>query len=175
LVVAYDGWAKHSRVLGPVNMGLCRGGNLLLGMAASAPVLAATWPLAAVPTVYIAAVTLLSRGEVSGGGRSAARLALTLLVLVLGALTVLSATADPPSIGGFLLTGFLAARILPAFYRASQSPEAGVIRQAVRTGILSLVLLDGVLATVYAGMIYGLALLATAFVAVRLARMFAVT
>ncbi len=30
--VVYDKWGKHHSLLGPINMGLCRGFNLLLGM-----------------------------------------------------------------------------------------------------------------------------------------------
>ena len=44
-VLLYDGWSKRYSVVGPVNMGLCRGLNLLLGMAAVPGVVARSWPL----------------------------------------------------------------------------------------------------------------------------------
>lgn len=31
-VLIYDKWGKHQTLLGPLNMGICRGGNLLLGV-----------------------------------------------------------------------------------------------------------------------------------------------
>lgn len=66
-VLIYDGWGKHRVLLGPVNMGLCRALNLGLGISAAPAVLASHWPLMGLPLVYIAAVTVLSRGEAHGG------------------------------------------------------------------------------------------------------------
>ena len=68
-VLLYDAWGKRQRFIGPVNMGLCRGLNLLLGVAAAPAVLPSAWLLAVFPVTYIAAVTALSRGEVHGGRR----------------------------------------------------------------------------------------------------------
>jgi 4-hydroxybenzoate polyprenyltransferase len=77
--------------------------------------------------------------------------------------------------GALLLVGLLSWRVLPPFWRAIAMPDAAAIRLAVRTGVLSLVLLDAVIAAAYAGMIYSLAVLATAVLAGWLARRFAVT
>ena len=72
LVLLYDAWGKHQAAFGPVNMGLCRGLNLVLGMAAVPATISGHWPLALLSFVYIAAVTAVSRGEVHGGKRGAA-------------------------------------------------------------------------------------------------------
>src|SRR5690606_29351399 len=32
--VVYDGWGKHRSLLGPLNMGACRAGNLMMAVAA---------------------------------------------------------------------------------------------------------------------------------------------
>jgi 4-hydroxybenzoate polyprenyltransferase len=174
-VLVYDWWGKHRPVIGPLNMGLCRGLNVLLGMAAVPAAMRVSWPVAGIVVAYIAAVTLVSRGEVLGGARRVIAAALALLAGVLAALTALSATAPGSKIAGLALTGLLAWRVGPAFWRAWQQPAAGPIRHAVVTGVLSLVLVDAVIAAVYTGMIYCLALLATALLAGRLARSFAVT
>ena len=71
-VLLYDIWGKHQRFIGPVNMGMCRALNLLLGMAAVPSAVGSHLPLALLPLVYIAAVTALSRGEVRGGKRMVA-------------------------------------------------------------------------------------------------------
>jgi 4-hydroxybenzoate polyprenyltransferase len=73
------------------------------------------------------------------------------------------------------LTAILAWRVLGALWRAHQASDPGLVRVAVRTGVLSLVLLDAALAAIYAGTLYGLLVLATALVAGGLARLFAVT
>jgi len=78
LVIAlYNSMLKAASVIGPLTMGLCRGLNLLLGVAASATVFAGQplpsydlyWALAAglVLTAYVAVVTTLARREVETG------------------------------------------------------------------------------------------------------------
>ena len=65
LVLLYDFAAKRCAVGGPVTMGLCRGGSVVLG--ASAAGLAWTWSwswlAAAATAAYFAAVTAIARGE----------------------------------------------------------------------------------------------------------------
>ncbi|TAN35984.1 MAG: hypothetical protein EPN23_09780 [Verrucomicrobia bacterium] len=73
----YNSMLKPAPVIGPLTMGLCRGLNLLLGVAASASVFAGQqlppgglrWALAAalVLMLYVAGVTTLARREVETG------------------------------------------------------------------------------------------------------------
>ena len=72
-VLLYDAWGKRQGLLGPLNMGICRGLNLLLGISAAPAALQTAWPLALLPVVYITAVTAVSRGEVHGGPKRVAR------------------------------------------------------------------------------------------------------
>jgi 4-hydroxybenzoate polyprenyltransferase len=174
-ILLYDAWAKHQAFLGPVGMGGCRAFNLLLGMAAVPGVVAVAWPLGLLPLTYIAAVTALSRGEVRGGKREMAAFALLLLILVLTALLALTIAPTHRSPAGFVLTMALGWRILPPFWRAWQDPGPATIRQAIKTGVLSLVLVDGVLGAAYAGALYSIAILATGLLAAWLARLFSVT
>ena len=66
----YDKWSKHNAFTGPLNMGLCRGLNLLLGISIIVSSVASWWFLAIVPVIYIAAITMVSRGEVNGGSKN---------------------------------------------------------------------------------------------------------
>src|SRR5687768_18126364 len=66
-VLLYDAWGKRQAPIAPLNMAACRALNLMLGVAAVPAVLPAAWPIAAVPLLYIYAITVLSRGEVHGG------------------------------------------------------------------------------------------------------------
>ena len=172
-VLLYDSWGKRQGLFGPVNMGLCRGLNLLLGVTAVPALLAGAWPLALLPITYIAAVTALSRGEVHGGRREVAVFALVSLSLVLIALALVS--LGHMSWAGAAWTAVLGWRILPAFWAAYRSPAAGTIRHAIKTGVLSLALLDAALGAAYAGALYSLVIFVTALVAGRLARLFPVT
>jgi 4-hydroxybenzoate polyprenyltransferase len=175
-VVLYDAWGKRQGLFGPVNMGMCRGLNLLLGVAAAPAMLHSAWPLGLVPLTYIAAVTAVSRGEVHGGGRKVGLAALISLILVVVALVALAARAHGSgSWAGIALALALGWRVLPAFWAAYQSPQPGPIRDAIRTGVLSLVLLDAAIGATFGGPLYSVAILATGLVAVSLARLFAVT
>ena len=171
----YDAWGKHQRLLGPLNMASCRALNLLLGLSAVPPMLAERWPVAFLPLIYIAGVTTLSRGEVRGGSRLTAAISLVAVHGVVVSLMVTSIRTPGSAIGGLVLTLLFAGRVLPAFYRALRNADAQTIRNAVRTGVLSLVLLDAAIGGVYAGAPYGLLILALAPVAWLLARAFAVT
>lgn len=174
-VLLYDSRGKRHRVFGPLNMGACRGLNLLLGMAAVPAAIVGGWPLALIPLVYIAAVTGVSRGEVHGGNRGTATLALISLGGVLVALAALSARAGAGRIGGLAITLLLAWRVLPPFWRVYEDPEPARVRQAVRAGVLSLVLVDATLGATYGGPLYGAVVLTTAVAAAGLARLFSVT
>ena len=44
-ILLYDAWGKRQTWVGPVNMGLCRAGNLMLGVAAAPEALRWAWPL----------------------------------------------------------------------------------------------------------------------------------
>ena len=88
-VLLYDAWGKRHAAIAPLNMAMCRALNLLLGVAAVPAALAGAWPIAAVPLLYIYAVTAISRGEVHGGSRRAAASALMVLLASLAALLLI--------------------------------------------------------------------------------------
>ena len=175
LVMLYDARAKRHAIAGPVNMGLCRGLNLLLGVAAVPAAMSGAWPIALISVVYIAAVTAVSRGEVHGGKTGAATFALVSLCGVLVALAAIALGAPAGRFMSLVLIAVLAYRILPPFRQVLKDPRPPVIRGAVRAGVLSLVLVDAAISAAYAGPLYAAAVLATALVAGSLARLFSVT
>ena len=173
--LVYDAYGKHHPFLGPINMGLCRGGNLLLGMGAAPLLIVHHWPLALLPVVYIAAITAISRGEVSGGSKRVGYVAVGLVVLVVLALGYIGfdAVAIVPFSGVFPF--LFAGLVLPSFLRAARQPAPDTIRRAVRTGIMGLIVLNATIAALYAGPAAGLAVLSLLPVSALLARLFAVT
>jgi UbiA prenyltransferase family protein len=172
-VVLYDAWGKRHAV-GPAMMGACRALNLLLGVAAVPEMLGARAVIAGIPFLYVVAITALSRGEVHGAVRRVATFALISLGIALSGLTLVAIQSREPVWSGVVLV-FLTWRVLPAFVNARRTPDARRIRYAVRTGVLSLVLVNAVIGTAYAGPVYGAMILSIALVAGWLARLFSVT
>ncbi len=171
----YDAYGKHYTFFGPLNMGICRGGNLLLGVSIWSPMLRESWYLALIPITYIAAITAISQGEVHGGKRSTGVVALILMGMVIAGLL---------SNGWLNQTYFLAVvpfvilltwRVLFPFIAAVRQPSADNIRIAVRSGVLSLIVLDATIGCSFAGFLYGLLMLSLLPISMLLARLFAVT
>lgn len=174
-VLVYDAWAKRLAFAGPLTMGTCRGLNLVLGMAAVPSAAADHWSLGFLSVAYIAAVTMVSRGEVRGGTKAVAGIAVALVGGVVAALAVVALRSETSAIPAIVLTAALAWRVVPRFVAIYGDPRPAVIRRAVKTGVLSLVLLDAALSAAYAGPVYAAIVLATALVAGSLARLFSVT
>jgi 4-hydroxybenzoate polyprenyltransferase len=174
-VLLYDAWGKRHAPVAPLNMAMCRALNLLLGVAAVPSALPGAWPIAAVPLLYIYAVTAISRGEVHSGSSRAAGSALMVMVASLAGLVVIVVRSGNRAIPALILVAALAWRVVPAFLAARRQPQPATIRAAVKRGVLSLILLDAALAAAFAGPLYAAGVLATGLVAGWLARMFAVT
>jgi 4-hydroxybenzoate polyprenyltransferase len=171
----YDAWGKHQNILGPLNMGLCRGLNLILGTTVVGSLPGVLAALGLVTLCYIAGVTALSRGEVRGGTRTAAGISLAWLVAGVSVLAVLGSQAQAGLVFAAPLFALLIFRLAKPFWDAFRTLKPQKIRLAVRTGVLSLILLDAALAALYGGPWFGLAVLLLYFPATLLARLFAVT
>lgn len=171
----YDGVAKHHPWLGPLNMGICRGGNLLLGISALPVMVEQWWFLALILITYIAAITAISQGEVHGGKSSTGVAALLLIGVVLSTILVLRLLRDYQLLAALPFAAFLAGRVLPPFIKAARQPSPDLIRAAVKAGVLSLIVLDATLASGFAGWPYGLLVLSLLPISTALAPLFAVT
>jgi 4-hydroxybenzoate polyprenyltransferase len=171
----YDAWGKHNPLSGPLNMGLCRGGNLLLGLSAVPALVVERWFLALIPIFYIAAVTTIGQGEVHGGKSRTGVLALLMLGIVLGGISALGILPDYSLIDALPFLALLAGRVLPPFIQSTRNPNPELIQTAVKTGIISLILLNAIAAAGFAGWFYGLLVLLLLPISIGLARLFAVT
>jgi 4-hydroxybenzoate polyprenyltransferase len=170
----YDKFGKHQK-LGSINMGLCRGGNLLLGVSVIPEALGDRWYIAVIPIIYIAAITAISRGEVEGGKKSTGFMA---IFLIATAIAIILSLGLLPSYSLLVTLPFLTlftALVLPAFVRAALTPSAELIQMAVKTGILSLIILDATIAAGFSNGVYGLLVLALLPLSRWLAGLFAVT
>jgi 4-hydroxybenzoate polyprenyltransferase len=161
LILLYDAWLKHTWA-GPLTMGSCRFGNVLLGLtSAGEPIDSWGLHLALLVGVYIVGVTWFARTEARASKQTTlSSAAMVMLAALLLAVPLPSWFEPPRSSPAFpyllVLFGFLVG--LPV-WRAIALPTPERVQSAVKQAILGLIILDAVLATAFAGMV-GLSLLA---------------
>lgn len=173
--VLYDGWAKHHTVLGPLTMGLCRGGNLMLGVSAVPAAIGPNLYLMALPVAFVGAITSVSQGEVHGGSRRTGLLALALVAGVVAGLLALGFRPDHRLLPAAPFVGLFALQVGPPFVQAARTPAPQPIREAVKAGVVALIPLNAALAAGFAGWLYGLVVLALLLLSMGLSRLFDVT
>ncbi len=172
-IVAYDGFSKKYAIAGPLNMGVCRAINLILGMSIAGFV---TQPLyAIIPLVYIFAITLISRGEVHGNNKIHIIWAGILYVGVIFAVVKIIPMRSGSELGTILFLLFFIFLIFRPLIKAYRENTAENIRKAVIAGVLSIIALDAVLASGFSNWWYGLLVLSLLPLSKVLSRLFAVT
>ena len=173
--LVYDKWGKHQTFLGPLNMGVCRGGNLLLGVSAIPQAVSDRWYLALIPIIYIAAITAISQGEVRGGKKITGILAIAFISVVIASILGLGLLHEYTLLTTLPFLILFTALVLPPIIKAAITPSPQLIQMAVKAGILSLIVLDATIAAGFTNWLYGLLLLALLPLSRLLARIFAVT
>ena len=176
--VLYDKFSKHHTFWGPVNMGMCRAMNLLLGISVIPETLMAIGPyyLALLPLLYIGAITLISQGEVHGGTSTKGWLAVGFLGIVITMLGFVA--ADRYYADQFYQLFFPVLFVLlvaPPFIRAARKPDAPTIRKAVKAGILGLIPMNAAIASNYTSWEFCLLILLLLPISIGLGRLFALT
>jgi 1,4-dihydroxy-2-naphthoate octaprenyltransferase len=172
--LVYDKWGKHHPFFGPLNMGLCRGLNLLLGISLVPQALSQYTYIAAVPVLYIAAITMISRGEVHGGKSNIMRFAALLYMIVIAAIFYVSTVQGNNTYTIFFLAIFIVL-IYPPLIRAIREPAGKNIGKAVKAGVLALILMNASWAAAFGALYLAIAITLLLPVSILLARLFAVT
>jgi len=180
-IVLYDAKGKRIEYVGSLNMGGCRFFNVVLGASGAASLQAESWlwfvlPVALLVLLYISAVTLLATGEVWGGNRVISSLVLGALLVVIGGviwLAMADRLREPFYAYPFL--ALFAAATLNVVGRVVAAPTAPNIRTAIKTCVLSLILLDAAIAAGAGGLGYGIGIAALLLPALYAARLYAVT
>lgn len=173
--LVYDKWGKHQTFIAPINMGICRGGNLLLGVSAIPYAVSDHWYLALIPIVYIAAITAVSQGEVHGGKKTTGIIAIALVAVVINSVLYLGILPEYSLLMTLPFLALFTALVLPPFVEAALNPRADLIQGAVKAGVLSLIVLDAALVAGFTDWLYGLSVLALLPLSRFLGRIFAIT
>lgn len=139
--LCYDSKTKPHVFWGPVNMGVCRGLNLLLGMCAVSSFPFAYGWVAITPVIYIAAITLISRGEVHGANHRSTTTAMACYVLVTAIIAWTAYRQAQLMIAAVFLLLFVGF-VFPSLVRAMRKPSGPQIGRAVKAGVLGLILMN---------------------------------
>ncbi|MEQ6119020.1 UbiA-like protein EboC [Reichenbachiella sp. MALMAid0571] len=171
----YNKYAKHNIVAGPLNMGICRGLNLLLGMSVISGELPEFWMICFIPIVFIAAITLTSQGEVLGNNKMSVVFALSLDVMVAGVIILLAwnGIMNLWTVLPFVILWI--SMNLSAKLKAISTNEPKYIMKAVKMGVLSLIPLNASYVAGFSNWTYGLAVLLLLPISIILSKKFAVT
>ena len=170
----YNRWSKHNALSGPLNMGLCRGLNLLLGISILPLAIHAWWGLAIIPIIYIASITMISRGEVHGGSRSILYTACLLYGLVIGFILYFSFTSGTILYTLVFLLPF-AWMIFKPLITAIREPVGKNIGKAVKAGVIALILMNAAWAAAFGAVYAAILIVLLLPLSMKLGRMFAVT
>ncbi len=139
--LVYDKWGKHHKILGPLNMGMCRGLNLLLGISVLHGALDKLWFVACIPIIYIASITMISRGEVHGSNRSPLYAAAVLYALVIGTIFCF-AFLNGMAMFAVIFLIFLGWMIYRPLFKAINDPSGPNIGKAVKAGVIALIIMN---------------------------------
>ncbi len=172
-IVLYDSFSKKYAFLGPINMGICRGLNLLLGMGIFGTLI--HWSYAGIPLVYIAAITLISRGEVHGNNKRHIILAGVLYAIVILAVMVLAFQNTSNMLEVIPFLTLFAILVYGPLWRAYQNNSPGNIKQAVISGVLALIVLDAAIAVGFSNLLLAGLIVLLLPLSMLLSKLFAVT
>ncbi len=172
-ILTYDAYFKQHGFFGPLNMGICRGLNLLLGMSILSVL--SNWWIAVIPVIYIFAITMISRGEVHGNNKRHIvwagilyTIVIALITLVIGLETDNTLVALP----FMILFGFL---IFIPLFKAYKENSPTNIKKAVISGVLSLVVMNACWVAGFSNWYLALVVLLLLPLSMAMSKLFAVT
>ncbi|BDD06546.1 UbiA-like protein EboC [Aureibacter tunicatorum] len=175
LALSYDKLTKRHQVIGPLNMGLCRSFNLLLGISIIPSALNQFWFLGFIPLAYIAAITLVAQKENTGKNKNSILYAIFLDTAVMITLLIIvyyHSTTFWTSLP-FIIFWFGINLIAKSNAYQKNNPEK--IKKAVKIGVISIIPLNAIYVAGFMDWTYGFLLIGLLPISFLLAKKFAVT
>lgn len=138
----YDKYGKHHTFFGPINMGLCRGLNLILGMSIAPHLEPKYYLIGILPVLFVSAITLTAQKETKGKNKLAIAMAMLLdASIVVGFwLIVQHFNFSIKNAGLFMLFWYGVNTIAKLNALIKNNPKP--IMKAVKIGVLSLIPLN---------------------------------
>jgi 4-hydroxybenzoate polyprenyltransferase len=172
--LVYNKFSKHHPFIGPLNMGTCRGLNLLLGVSIIAYSLNNSYIIAIVHLIYIFSITIISRGEVHGSNKNKLFLGAFLYALVIGVMLFFAWQKEQILLALLFIVPF-AWMIFRPLFRAILEPIGKNIGLAVKSGVISLILMDAAWAAVFGSLGLAFFIVILLPISIWLSKRFAVT
>ena len=172
--LVYNKYGKHHAFLGSLNMGICRGMNLLLGVSIVSISLQSLYFLGLIPLIYIFSITMISQGEVHGSNRNKLYTGAFLYLIVIGAI-LYSAFLRQNIFYAALFLILFAGMIFRPLFTAIKEPVGKNIGKAVKAGVISLILMDAAWASAYGQIFFAMLIAILLPLSLWLAKRFAVT
>ncbi|WP_411273637.1 UbiA-like protein EboC [Daejeonella sp.] len=170
----YDKFSKHDSFLGPLNMGLCRGMNLWLGLGILSYSFNQWQILGMIPLIYIFSITMISQGEVHGGKVRNLYIGGFLYLIVICFILTVARIKDNLLLSLIFLLPF-AFMILSPLVKAIEDPVGKNIGKAVKAGVVSLILMDAAWAATFGSIYAAMAIACLLPISIWLSKRFAVT
>ena len=171
----YDKYAKHHFLLGPLTMGACRGGNLILGMSILGSIPHQFLWIGLLPVIFIAAITLTAQKETQGKNKMAIVVAMVLDTFIVIGFVLMGNYFDFSMKSALLFIVFWYIVNATAKLKAILNNRPESIQKAVKTGILSLILLNASYVAGFSSLYLGVATLCLLPLSLYLSKKFAVT
>lgn len=181
-IIAYDYSAKRGR-LGPMTMGLARSLNVFLG-ASPALFLTNNFPwmtlfAALLMLAYVYAITMLSRREVLDNKKhnlgNIIRQPFSIIGFVVLSVIVFAVYQRSLDIYPFLALFGIVVSLTWRQAKSGNAPQVKSIQNAVRNLVLSIIIMDSILVSGFAGIYFGIATLVLVVPSILLARKHYVT
>jgi 4-hydroxybenzoate polyprenyltransferase len=172
--LVYDKWGKHNALFGPLNMGLCRGLNLLLGISILLTSLQSWYLLGLIPVIYIYSITMISRGEVYGGNSKNLYVGAILYLIVISAILYFANLNNSLFWSLIFLVPFALMIFIP-LAKAIREPIGKNIGGAVKAGVIALILMDAAWAITFSTLYPALVIACLLPISLWLSKLFAVT
>ncbi len=138
----YDKYGKHHPFLGPINMGLCRGLNLILGMSIASGLEPKYYAIGILPIIFISAITLTAQKETKGKNKLAIGFAMLLDASIVLGFWIIAQNFDFSIKRTFVFLLFWYGINVFAKANAIIKNTPKHIMKAVKIGVLSLIPLN---------------------------------
>jgi 4-hydroxybenzoate polyprenyltransferase len=170
----YNKFSKHYSFLGPLNMGVCRGMNLWLGLSILSYSFNQWQMLGMIPLIYIFSITMISQGEVHGVSVRNLYTGGFLYLVVISFILTVAQIKDNLFLALVFLLPF-AFMILMPLIKAIEDPVGKNIGKAVKAGVISLILMDAAWAATFGSVYAAIAITCLLPISIWLSKRFAVT